>query len=184
MSGRLEIREATEFDFDGLLDVERQAFGDDEGPVIVDLVENLLNDPSAKPLLSLIALEDQRVTGHILFTKARISLNEKISTSLLAPLAVAPGHQSRGIGGRLITEGLKILAGRGVKLVFVLGHPEYYPRYGFKTAGALGFEAPYPIPDEVADAWMFQELGTGLIGSVRGKVICADMLDRPEYWRE
>lgn len=180
----MEIREATGFDLDDLLDVERQAFGDNEGPVIVDLVENLLNDPTAQPLLSLIAIEDQRVTGHILFTKARITLTEQISTLLLAPLAVAPEHQSRGIGGRLITEGLKILAGRGVKLVFVLGHSEYYPRYGFKTAGALGFEAPYPIPDEVADAWMVQELGTGLIGSVRGKVICADMLDRPEYWRE
>lgn len=180
----MEIREATEFDLDGLLDVERQAFGDDEGPIIVDLVKNLLIDQTAKPLLSLIALEDRQIKGHILFTKARIALHEQISTALLAPLAVVPVLQSRGVGGRLVTEGLRLLTEREVKLVFVLGHPGYYPHHGFKTAGAIGFEAPYPIPDEVADAWMVQELSTGLIGKLRGKVLCADALDRPEYWRE
>jgi predicted N-acetyltransferase YhbS len=72
----------------------------------------------------------------------------------------------------------------GVELVFVLGHPGYYPRFGFKPAGVLGFEAPYPIPEKHADAWMVRELRAGIIGSVRGKVVCADTLSRPEYWRE
>ena len=72
----------------------------------------------------------------------------------------------------------------GVELVFVLGHPEYYPRHGFTPAGALGFEAPYPIPDEHAEAWMVQELRPGVIGSVCGRVICADMLNKPEHWHE
>ncbi len=72
----------------------------------------------------------------------------------------------------------------GVELVFVLGHPDYYPRHGFKPAGALGFEAPYPIPDKNANAWMVQELRTGAIDSVSGKVICADALNQPEHWRE
>lgn len=72
----------------------------------------------------------------------------------------------------------------GVELVFVLGHPDYYPRYGFKPAGVLGYEAPYPIPDEQADAWMVQELRPGVIDSVSGKVICADVMNQPEHWRE
>ena len=72
----------------------------------------------------------------------------------------------------------------GVELVFVLGHPEYYPRHGFKPAGVHGFEAPYPIPDKHANAWMVQELHPGVIGNVNGKVICADMLNQPEHWRE
>ena len=95
-----------------------------------------------------------------------------------------PDIQKQGIGGRLIERGLQLLSRSGVDLVFVLGHPEYYPRYGFKPAGHLGFEAPYPIPDEHADAWMVQALRPGVIGSVSGKVICADALNKLEYWRE
>jgi putative acetyltransferase len=76
------------------------------------------------------------------------------------------------------------LSESGVELVFVLGHPDYYPRYGFKPAGVLGYEAPYPIPDEQADAWMVQELRPGVIDSVSGKVICADVMNQPEHWRE
>lgn len=178
------ICEATEMDLHALLEVERNAFGEEEGPVIVELVSNLLADPSAQPLLSLIALENEQVIGHILFTRAQVGSFEQVSSVILAPLAIAPDKQGRGIGGMLIKGGLAILAERGVSLVFVLGHPEYYPRHGFKAAGALGFEAPYPIPEEVAGAWMVQELGSGLIGSVRGKIRCARALDQPEYWRE
>lgn len=180
----LIIRETTESDLHGLLDAERQAFGSDEGPEIVELVQGLLNDPTAEPLLSLIALSEQRVIGHILFTKAKIILYEQISAAILAPLAVIPDAQNKGIGGRLIMEGLRLLSERGVELVFVLGHPDYYPRHGFKAAGPLGFEAPYPIPGEVADAWMVQELRPGIIGSVKGKVLCADLLNQPQYWHE
>lgn len=178
------VRKSTESDIPELLDAERQAFGEGEGPEIEELVKGLLNDPSAKPLLSLIALNDQRVIGHILFTKARVTLNEKVSTAILAPLAVIPDAQRQGVGGRLIAEGLKLLSEAGVELVFVLGHPDYYPLHGFKPAGILGLDAPYLIPEEVADAWMVQELKPGLIGAVKGKVLCADVLDRPEYWRE
>lgn len=180
----LIIRETTESDLHGLLDAERQAFGSDEGPEIVELVQGLLNDPTAEPLLSLIALSDQRVIGHILFTKAKIILYEQISAAILAPLAVVPDAQKKGVGGRLIMEGLRLLSEKDVELVFVLGHPDYYPRHGFKAAGPLGFEAPYPIPKEVADAWMVQELRPGVIGSVKGKVLCADVLNQPEYWCE
>jgi putative acetyltransferase len=73
---------------------------------------------------------------------------------------------------------------KGVELVFVLGHPGYYPRHGFTPAGVLGFHAPYPIPEKNADAWMVQELHPGVIGRARGKILCADAINRPEYWRE
>jgi putative acetyltransferase len=105
--------------------------------------------------LSLLAISDDKAIGHILFTKARITnSNNSISAVILAPLAVIPDAQSRGVGGQLINKGLKLLSKLGVELVFVLGHPEYYPRHGFKTAGVLGFEAPYPIPEKHANAWM------------------------------
>ena len=95
-----------------------------------------------------------------------------------------PDYQKKGIGGKLIDRGLQLLTSSGVDLVFVLGHSEYYPRHGFEPAGSLGLEAPYPIPEEHKDAWMVQALRPGLLGSLHGKVVCADALDKPEHWRE
>jgi putative acetyltransferase len=182
---KLKIRKSTESDLNDVLDVETQAFGNEKGPEIADLVNGLLIDPTAMPLLSLVAVNDDQAIGHILFTKARITYSqESISAAILAPLAVIPDAQCQGVGGQLIEEGLRLLSESGVELVFVLGHPDYYPRHGFKPAGALGFEAPYQISDEHADAWMVQELRPGVIDSVSGKVICADVLNQPEHWRE
>jgi putative acetyltransferase len=137
------------------------------------------------PLLSLVAVEDEKLIGHILFTKAKvIETTESVSARILAPLAVLPNVQNKGVGGRLIKEGLNQLKKTGVELVFVLGHPDYYPRSGFIPAGVLGYEAPYHIPEEHAGAWMVQELCSGIIGRVKGKVLCSDVLNQPEHWRE
>ncbi len=178
------IREAREADLAPLLETSREAFGEKEGPEIVELITNLLSDPTAQPLLSLVAVKDDQVVGHILFTSSQVSLSSDPVSVILAPLSVAPAFQRQGVGGKLIAEGLHLLSARGVGLVFVLGHPEYYPRHGFQTAGVLGFEAPYPILEKYTDAWMVQELSPGLIGTVKGKVSCAEMMDRPEYWTE
>lgn len=73
----------------------------------------------------------------------------------------------------------------GVRLVFVLGIPEYYPRHGFQApAEARGFEPPYPLAEGDEQAWMVQELSPGFIGQVNGRVVAADAFMRPEYWRE
>ena len=178
----MHIREAAHSDLNDVLLVERSAFGrDDEA----ELVRALLDDPSAKPLLSLIACKDDKAVGHILFTAAHLTKTKYTPTSaILAPLAIIPDAQKQGIGGMLIERGLQLLTESGVDLVFVLGHPEYYPRHGFKPAGRLGFEATYSIADEHADAWMVQALRPGVIGAVGGKVICANALNKPEYWRE
>ena len=176
------IREASEADLQHVLAVETKAFGE---PDEAQLVANLLKDPSAKPVLSLLAFQNEQAVGHILFTSAKIETDGAVPVcSLLAPLAVTPEAQNQGIGGKLIAHGLNILAKAGVDLVFVLGHPGYYPRHGFKTAGHLGYEAPYPIPQKDADAWMVQELRPGIIGTSSGKLRCAVALDKPELWVE
>ena len=178
----MKIREAVDADLDDVFSVEKAAFGYDKEAM---LVRDLLNDPSAKPLCSLLAFIDDSAVGHILFTSAQLEgKQDDVSISLLAPLAVIPGFQKQGVGGALIARGLQHLANDGVDLVFVLGHPGYYPRYGFEPAGVQGFAAPYPIPEEHADAWMVQELRPGAMDSVSGKVRCADMLNKPEHWRE
>ncbi|MDZ7725791.1 MAG: N-acetyltransferase [candidate division KSB1 bacterium] len=178
----MEIRETTDSDTGNMLWVEKRAFGEDEE---ANLVNDLLADASARPLCSLLAFDGDRAVGHIFFTAGRLENGPQSAVvSILAPLAVIPEYQKQGIGGQLIERGLQLLTGSDVDLVFVLGHPEYYPRHGFKPAGVQGFEAPYPIPDKDADAWMVQELQPGVIGRVSGRVRCAEMLDKPEYWQE
>ena len=175
------IRRALASDLRQVLGVERAAFGSDEE---ARLVEDLMDDESATPTLSLVAFLDGQAVGHILFTKARLEPTAGVSIVLLAPLAVVPQYQRQGIGGRLIEQGLQILSAREVDLVFVLGHPEYYPRHGFRPAAPSGFDPTYAIPAENTDAWMFLELHPGAADQVHGRVICADKLNRPKYWRE
>ena len=103
---------------------------------------------------------------------------------ILAPLAVLPEYQNKGIGGMLIAEGLMRLKEIGSKVVFVLGHITYYPKYGFiNDAGNLGYPAPFHIPEKVKEAWMVIPLTSdGLIN--KGKVICAKAMNSPEHWVE
>ncbi len=164
------------------LEVEKLAFGSE---VEAALVEKLINDSSAAPRLSLLALSEQKAVGHILFTRVRLSQNPDTLAHILAPMAVLPEYQGKGIGGALIRIGIEQLKEMGSNLLFVLGHIEYYPRYGFiKDAARYGFSAPYPIPREATDAWMVQELLTGEIKRNSGTVVCADSLMKSEYWVE
>jgi len=175
------IRHTAEADFAGILSIHRAAF---PGESVADLTAALLSDPSAKPVTSLLALADEKPVGHILFTAVHLQPEISRQASILAPLAVVPEWQRRGIGGRLVSEGLASLAQSGVGVVFVLGHPFYYLRFGFIPAGELGFAAPYPIPAKNAAAWMVLALEGGLPQPYAGTARCAKALDHPEHWRE
>jgi predicted N-acetyltransferase YhbS len=180
----LNIRHSTESDHIAISEIYKAAFAG-QGPEIAKLVNDLLDDETAKPLLSLVAEEGGNPVGHILFTKVEIQQgDQEIPARILAPLAVSPGFQRKGFGGLLIREGLQQLKESGVDLVFVLGHPEYYPKFGFQTAGLLGFEAPYRIPPHNAEAWMVQELTAGIIGRIKGRIQCSEVLNQPQHWRE
>jgi len=175
------IVETLPADMDAMVLVNRLAFNDDEE--VVQLVCDLFDDPTALPLLSLLAEEDGRPIGHILFSAARVEqASRRVSTAILAPLAVVPDSQRQGIGGRLIEDGIARLAAAGVELVFVLGHPAYYPRHGFEPAHPHGLVAPYPITPQ--EAWMVRALQPGVLGEVQGTIACAESMMKPEYWRE
>lgn len=191
---QIQIRQTTDSETPAICDLIKAAFGGEQGSEVAQLTLDLLADPSAQPLLSLVATAQRTEIGapplgHILFTHAMLHASGASSApipsaAILAPLAVRPDTQSQGIGGRLIADGLARLTAAGVDLVFVLGHPDYYPRYGFVPAGSLGFDAPYPIPPEHASAWMVQALRPGLLGHVRGQIACAHALDELRHWRE
>jgi predicted N-acetyltransferase YhbS len=165
-----------------VLRIQRLAFGEEDEAT---LVRKLLVDSSAQPCVSLLALRDGDPVGHVLFTRGTVvGPEESPRIALLAPLAVVPTAQRQGIGGALTRAGIAMLRAQGVELVFVLGHPDYYPRHGFVPAGPLGFEPPYPLPAGHDEAWMVQALWKGIIGQVRGRMVPAKSLRQPEMWRE
>src|SRR5512135_360736 len=139
------IRETIDSDIDDIVFVERSAFTSGKE---ADLTRNMLVDSTAKPLQSLMAFIDDKPAGHILFTAAHLLNAPKIVVSFLAPLAVVPKFQRHGVGSALVKNGLELSLKLGVELVFVVGHPKYYPRFGFVRAGKFGFETPYPFPEE------------------------------------
>ncbi len=115
--------------------------------------------------LSLVAELDGSVVGHILFSP--VSIDPEGTAIGLAPMAVLPGHQRRGIGGRLVREGLELLRAAGHGAVVVLGHPEYYPRFGFGRASGFGLRCEFECPDE---AFMAIELSPGALANRAGLV--------------
>lgn len=179
------VRTSTQADLEAIRACHLDAFGTQEGPEIVELVSALLKDETAQPLLSLVAESEGAVIGHVLFTAVRLeSAGSGPKACIMAPLGVAGSHQGQGVGSTLIEEGLNRLQASGTELVFVLGHPDYYPRYGFRPAGALGFEAPYTIAPENAAAWMVLALPPAETSAFRGKVKCSQALSDPKYWQE
>jgi putative acetyltransferase len=174
------LREATPKDRAAVLEVHALAFGQDEESHLVDA---LLADPSAQPVLSLLAEMHEKIVGHVLFTNIKLVGPETPPTaSILAPLAVVPSAQGAGIGGQLIEQGCKLLAQRRVDLVFVLGDPNFYTKHGFAAALPHGLNAPYEIHPE--NAWMVRFLSSVALKGTQGTVRCADALAPKKYWRE
>lgn len=179
----MTIREASESDLAPILEIHRAAFGANEGPVIADLVVDLLADETARPLLSLVAEIEGGIAGHVLFTTVRLrGAGPPVRSRILAPLAVAPPHQLRGLGSALVRDGLHRLATDRVALVFVLGDPRFYGRFGFRPAVPAGLAPSQRLPPRHGDAWRVAALEPDVLGKVRGPVVCARSLERPEYW--
>ena len=141
--------------------INKAAFGCQEE---ADLVDRLRTEGVV--LVSLVAEMPERIVGHILFSRMSIETTAgSVSAAALAPMAVLPAHQRRGIGGRLIRHGLNLLRERGEQIVIVVGHPDYYPRFGFSSEKARSLESPFP-----PDAFMATELSPGALDGVRGRV--------------
>ena len=174
------LREATPADKAAVLEVQALAFGQDEESSLVDA---LLADPSAQPVLSLLAEDRGSIIGHALFTNVElVGPDDPPTASILAPLAVVPSAQRSGIGRKLIEAGCELLAQRRVRLLFVFGDPNYYTKRGFTAALPHGLHAPYEIQPEAA--WMVRALADHALRNIQAKVRCACALAPEKYWRE
>lgn len=129
-----------------------------------DLVDQLREQGDV--LLSLVAEVERRAVGHILFSRMFIDTAGGARPAVaLAPMAVLPSHQRQGVGGSLIRRGLELLRDGGEQIVIVLGHPEYYERFGFSCGKARMLESPFP-----PEAYMALELWPDALDGVRGRV--------------
>ena len=152
----LELRDELPSDVAAIERVQRRAFaGDAESRIVNDLREN------EALLLSLVALHGGEVVGHVAFSPVTLHTDSTLAQAVgLGPVAVLPEHQRRGVGKRLIEEGLERLRRAGHRVVFVLGHREYYPRFGFVPAHERDFRWEHDAPRE---AFMVLELEPGAL---------------------
>ena len=171
----MQIRETGDGDRADILALHRAAFGTEEGDAIAELVNALLDDPSAQPLLSLLAEQAGTPAGHVLYTPVTVSGGD--GGYILCPLAVHPDQQRGGIGSELINQGLARLKQRGARYVLVLGDPAYYSRTGFHTNHQV--KPPYDIA--YPEAWQAQALVEGGLSGLDGTARCAEALHAPEH---
>jgi len=158
----IEIRKETPDDFPAVRYVNEQAFG---GDVEARLVEMLR--AANKAVVSLVAMDQGLVVGHILFSPITVAEAPQNFRGVgLAPMSVLPEFQNQGIGSRLVREGLEACKRLRYDAVVVLGHIEYYPRFGFSRAKDYRLDNEY----DALDAFMVMELKEGVLQTIRGLV--------------
>lgn len=159
----VDVRAERPADLDAVRRVNDAAFGRDAEGRLVDALR-----ASASPVVSLVACEGDEVVGHILFTPVTITDPDVPWTAMgLGPMAVRPDRQRGGVGSALVRAGLEACRALGHDVVVVLGHPEYYPRFGFTPAPPRGLTCKWPVPDDV---FMVAELAPGALRGRAGRV--------------
>lgn len=166
----ITIRAETSKDIAAIRHVLEMAFGQASEARLVEALRQV-----DALITSLVAVEKEQIVGHIAFSAVFIeSLHATANAVALAPLAVLPTHQRRGIGGELVRRGLTQCRRAGHRVVLVLGEPAFYQRFGFIKASLHGICCPFDVPD---DAFMAAELFPGALAGQSGSVKYRPELD-------
>lgn len=158
----MRIRAENEQDFRAITAVIKSAF---ESPAEAKLVAALREQ--AQPFISLIAEKDEQIIGHIMFSPVVLGDYQELRIMGLAPLAVIPQYQRQGVGSALVRAGLEQCQRLGFGAVVVLGHPDYYPRFGFLPSRRFAVRSEYDVPEE---AFMLQELTPSYLKGTQGTI--------------
>lgn len=156
------IRNEEEKDFSAVHALNASVF---ESPVEANLVDVLRKQ--ARPFVSLVAEDNNTVVGHIMLSPVSLSGHPGLKIMSLAPMAVAPAHQNKGVGSALVRTGLERCKELGFGAVVVLGHPGYYPRFGFSPSARFGIGCEYEAPEE---AFMVVALQPGYLHGKTGTI--------------
>ena len=161
----IEIRQENKKDYEEVYNVVKMAFesakhsdGNEQ-----DLVVALRKSKNFVPELSLVAVNDDKIVGYIMFSKIKIGEYEELA---LAPLAVLPEYQKQGIGKKLIEKGHKIAKGLGFHYSVVLGSEKYYPKLGYVPASQYGIKAPFEVLDENFMVMKLNDFDKEIVGTV------------------
>jgi putative acetyltransferase len=167
----IRIRSETDSDKEAVFDLNAAAFPTEAEAGLVDALRE-----SVSEYIAHVAVENQDIVGYIIFTPVTLESFDELHLMGLAPMAVSPSLQRCGIGTKLIEAGLQSCRKLGVGAVAVLGHPEYYPRFGFRPSSQWGIKSEYDVPEDV---FMVMELAPAYLqeyqGVIRYSAAFADM---------
>ena len=159
----MDIRLERPTDISRVRSVNLAAFGGEAEANVVDILRT-----DAHPTISLVAAVDGEIVGHILFSPVTVSSQPELLAMGLAPMAVIPSHQRQGIGSALVHRGIEECRRIGAAAVVVLGHPTFYPRFGFAPASTFGLRSEFDVPDDV---FMVMELTRDVFSEAKDQVV-------------
>jgi putative acetyltransferase len=156
------IRTENETDREAVYDINALAFETEAEAKLVDILREHVH-----PILSLVAEIDGIIVGHIMFSPVSLGEHTELQLMGLAPMAVSPEHQRKGIGSALARAGIKECRRTGCDALVVLGHPAFYPRFGFSPSTSFGINSEYDVPEDV---FMVLELVPGALSGKPGQI--------------
>lgn len=175
----MKIRETNINDSEGIKRLHLQAFDKSEAKQVSDLAVNLLRERSTINIISLVAIDNDEVIGHVAFSPVFLDSTKDHFGYILAPLAVSPAHQNNRVGSMIVKHGLDTISTLGAFIVFVYGDPKYYSRFGFETDLANKYNPPYTL--QYPEGWQAMKLNSAVLPE-QGKIQCVNSLKDPELW--
>lgn len=178
----MKLRNHAIDDVQAIVELFRATFtasdGAGEGALIGDLARGLFETSDPEDLLNFVAEDEGRILGSIFLT--RLAFDGDVEAFILAPVAVSPAAQGKGVGQALISHGLDDLRGRGIGFVLTYGDPDYYGRVGFESISHEAVRPPFPLSQP--EGWLGQALQGEAIASLEGSLQCVKALQDPVYW--